>query len=61
MAPGRPIVGENEGAERVVVEARVTGTPMEKAAEAVLGTELIPKERYTSEEYMKLEWERKRA
>ena len=58
MAPGRPIVGENEGAERVVVEARVTGTPMEKAAEPVLGTELIAKERHTSEAYMKLEWER---
>ena len=58
MAPGRPMVGANEGAGRVVVEARVTGTPMEKAAEPVLGTELIPKERYTSEEFMKLEWER---
>ena len=58
MAPGRSMAGANEGAERVVVEARVTGTPMEKAAEPVLGTELIPKERYTSEEYMKLEWER---
>ena len=31
---------------------------MEKAAEPALGTELIPKERDTSEEYMKLEWER---
>ena len=34
------------------------GTPTEKAPEPLLGTELIPKERYTSEEYMKLEWER---
>ena len=42
----------------MVVEARVTGTPMEKAPEPHLGTELIPKERYTSEEFMKLEWER---
>ena len=42
----------------MVVEARVTGTPMGKAAEPELGTELIPKERYTSEEFMKLEWER---
>ncbi len=58
MAPGRSMAGANEGAERVVVEARVTGAPMEKAAEPVLGTELIAKERYTSEEYMKLEWKR---
>ncbi|MCY3504748.1 MAG: aromatic ring-hydroxylating dioxygenase subunit alpha [Chloroflexi bacterium] len=34
------------------------GTPTEKAPEPVLGTELIPKERYTSTEYMELEWER---
>ncbi|MDE2669900.1 MAG: aromatic ring-hydroxylating dioxygenase subunit alpha [Chloroflexota bacterium] len=34
------------------------GTPTEKAPEPVLGTELIPKERYTSKEYMELEWER---
>ena len=34
------------------------GTPTEKAPEPVLGTELIPKERYTSKEYMQLEWER---
>ena len=34
------------------------GTPTEKAPEPVLGTELIPKERYTSKEYMALEWER---
>ncbi len=34
------------------------GTPTEKAPEPILGTELIPKERYTSEEYMRLEWER---
>ena len=33
------------------------GTPTEKAHEPVLGTELIPKERYTSEAYMRLEWE----
>jgi hypothetical protein len=30
---------------------------MEKAPELVLGTELIPKERYTSKEYMELEWD----
>ncbi len=34
------------------------GTPTAKAPEPVLGTELIPKERYTSKEYMQLEWER---
>ena len=34
------------------------GTPTEKAPEPVLGTALIPKERYTSKEYMALEWER---
>ena len=33
----------------MVVEARVTGTPMEKAPEPPLGTELIPKERYVSQ------------
>ena len=33
------------------------GTPTEKAHEPVLGTDLIPKERYTSETYMRLEWE----
>ena len=33
------------------------GTPTEKAHEPVLGTDLIPKERYTSEAYMRLEWE----
>ena len=34
------------------------GTPTEKASEPLLGTELIPKERYVSKEYMELEWER---
>ncbi len=34
------------------------GTPTEKAPEPLLGTELIPKERYISKEYMQLEWER---
>ena len=42
----------------MVVEARVKGTPQEKAPEPLLGTELIPKERYTSKEFMELEWER---
>jgi phenylpropionate dioxygenase-like ring-hydroxylating dioxygenase large terminal subunit len=34
------------------------GTPVEKAPEPDLGTELIPKDRYISEEFMRLEWER---
>ncbi|SVD49861.1 uncharacterized protein METZ01_LOCUS402715, partial [marine metagenome] len=42
----------------MVTESRLSGTPMEKAPEPVLGTELIPAERYTSEEYRKLEWDR---
>ena len=33
-------------------------TPVEKAPEPELGTALIPKERYTSPEFMRLEWER---
>ena len=33
-------------------------TPSEKATEPSMGTALIPKERYTSREYMELEWER---
>jgi phenylpropionate dioxygenase-like ring-hydroxylating dioxygenase large terminal subunit len=35
-----------------------TGTPAEKAPEPKLGSELIPKERYISEEFKQLEWER---
>ena len=42
----------------MVTESRLSGTPMEKAPEPVLGTELIPKERYISKEYMELEWDR---
>ena len=34
------------------------GTPTAKAPEPFMGTTLIPKERYTSKEYMELEWER---
>ena len=33
-------------------------TPIEKAPEPELGSERIPKERYTSREFMELEWER---
>ena len=42
----------------MVTETRLSQTPTEKAPEPALGTELIPKERYTSEEFMRLEWER---
>ncbi|MFL2636401.1 MAG: hypothetical protein ACJ0J7_05795 [Tepidiformaceae bacterium] len=42
----------------MVTESGRTRTPMEKAPEPVLGTELIPKERYISEEYRQLEWDR---
>ena len=34
------------------------GTPAHKYPDPDLGTDLIPKERYTSAEFMKLEWER---
>ncbi len=33
-------------------------TPAEKAPEPNMGSEIIPKERYISEDFMKLEWER---
>ncbi len=42
----------------MVLEAKGQRTPLEKAPEPELGTDLIPKERYTSREYMQLEWER---
>ena len=32
-------------------------TPTEKAPEPLMGTELIPKERYISKEFMQLEWD----
>ena len=41
----------------MVIEAGYV-TPTEKAPEPSMGTQLIPKERYTSKEYMELEWER---
>ena len=42
-----------------MVQERIgTKTPTEKAHEPFMGTELIPKERYTSKEFMELEWER---
>jgi phenylpropionate dioxygenase-like ring-hydroxylating dioxygenase large terminal subunit len=43
---------------RVDPEDWPNGTPHEKAPEVDLGTKIIPAERYTSEEFMKLEWER---
>ncbi len=42
----------------MVQEAVGRRTPMEKATEPEMGTELIPKERYMSKEFMELEWER---
>ena len=33
------------------------GTPLEKALDIDLGTQIIPKERYTSKEFMEKEWE----
>ena len=43
----------------MVMEAvRKMRTPTEKAPEPDLGSELIAKERYTSPEFMKLEWDR---
>ena len=42
----------------MVTEAVGIRTPMEKAPEPQLGTQLIPKERYTSVEFHELEWER---
>ena len=33
------------------------GTPLEKTLDSDLGTQIIPKERYTSKEYMQKEWE----
>ncbi len=42
----------------MVIEAVSGATPTEKASEPLMGTELIPKERYTSKEFMELEWER---
>ena len=42
----------------MVLEAVGRRTPTEKAPEPKLGTELIPKERYISPEFMELEWDR---
>ncbi|MCG8588580.1 MAG: Rieske 2Fe-2S domain-containing protein [Proteobacteria bacterium] len=40
------------------MERRPSRTPTEKAPEPELGQETIPKERYTSTEFMQLEWDR---
>ena len=42
----------------MVIQAVGRQTPTEKAPEPLLGTDLIPKERYVSKEFMQLEWER---
>ena len=38
-------------------EANPKGTPLEKTVDADLGTNVIPKERYTSKDFMRKEWE----
>ena len=38
-------------------EANPNGTPLVKTPEAELGTSVIPKERYTSKEFMQKEWD----
>ena len=43
--------------ERVSPKAAGNGTPVEKAPDPDLGDALIPAERYTSRDFMKLEWE----
>jgi len=42
----------------MVLQSVARQTPTTKAPEPTLGTDLIPKERYISEEFMQLEWER---
>ena len=42
----------------MVLQSVARQTPTTKAPEPVLGTDLIPKERYISKEFMELEWER---
>ena len=42
----------------MVIESVARQTPTEKAPEPTLGTDLIPKERYISREFMQREWER---
>ena len=38
-------------------EANPNGTPLAKTPETELGTSVIPKERYTSKEFMQKEWD----
>ena len=38
-------------------EANPKGTPLEKTVDAALGTNVIPKERYTSKDFMRKEWD----
>jgi len=42
----------------MVLKTQTGGTPAEKAPEPDLGQEIIAKERYTSREFMQLEWDR---
>ena len=43
--------------ERVDPDANPGGTPLGKAPDQELGHELVPKERYTSQEFMQQEWD----
>jgi phenylpropionate dioxygenase-like ring-hydroxylating dioxygenase large terminal subunit len=43
---------------RVLVSAGMRPTPLEKSAEPDLGTDLIPKERYTERDFAQREWDR---
>jgi phenylpropionate dioxygenase-like ring-hydroxylating dioxygenase large terminal subunit len=51
-------VRRTPGVDRVRPEDWPLGTPAEKAPDPDLGHDLIPAERYTSPEFLKLEWER---
>ncbi len=50
-------VRREQAIERVDPETHPGGTPLAKAPARDLGQELIPKERYTSPEFMQLEWD----
>ncbi|HLO20490.1 MAG TPA: aromatic ring-hydroxylating dioxygenase subunit alpha, partial [Sphingomicrobium sp.] len=43
--------------ERVDPAVAGNGTPVEKAPDPELGYDIIPAERYTSREFMQLEWD----
>ncbi len=51
-------VKRHQTIERVDPDTVTRGTPVVKAPDPELGTALIPAERYTSPDFMKLEWDR---